>query len=73
MPQTLKDQLEAEIADAEAKEAEKPGRHHDTDWWQLSDAEEEVFKIDRRRFPRMVMTWHCYEGFKADFPQPDMG
>jgi hypothetical protein len=64
VPRTLKDQLEAEIADAETHEAEKPGLHHGTDWWQLSDAEEEVFRIDRQRFPRMVMTWHCYEAFK---------
>ena len=48
-----------------AAQQEKPGLHRGTDWWQLSDAEEEVFKIDRRSFPRMVMTWHCYEGFNA--------
>jgi hypothetical protein len=70
MPRTLKDQLEAEIADGEAKEAEKPGLHHGTDWWQLSDTEEEVFAIDRERFPRMVMTWHCYEGFKLISDSP---
>lgn len=64
MPQNLKDQLEAQIADAEAKEAAQPGLHHGTDWWQLSDAEEEVFAIERERFPRMVLTWHCYEAFK---------
>jgi hypothetical protein len=64
MPRTLKDQLEADIAKGEAEEAAKPGLHDGTDWWQLSDAEEEVFVIDRERFIRMVMTWHCYEGFK---------
>jgi hypothetical protein len=69
MPRTLKDQLEADIAKGEAEEAAKPGLHHGTDWWQLSDAEEEVFAIDRERFIRMVMTWHCY----ADFQQPGMG
>jgi len=63
-PRTLKDQLEAEIADSAAKEAEKPGLHHGRDWWQLSDDEERVFAIDRQRFPRMMTTWHCYEGFK---------
>jgi hypothetical protein len=64
MPPTLKAQLEADIIKGEAEEAAKPGLHHGTDWWQLSDAEEEVFAIDRERFIRMVMTWHCYEGFK---------
>jgi hypothetical protein len=70
MPRTLKDQLEAAIADSEAKEAAKPGHHNGRDWWQLTDAEEEVFALERERFPRMVMTWHCYDGFKriADSP-----
>jgi hypothetical protein len=31
---------------------------------QLTDAEEEVFRIDPDRFPRMIMTWHCYDVFK---------
>jgi hypothetical protein len=67
---TLKDQLEAEIAESEAKEKAKPGFHDGSDWWQLTEAEQEVFEIDRERFPRMIMTWHCYDGFKrmADSP-----
>jgi hypothetical protein len=73
MPRTLKDQLEADIAKGEAEEAAKPGLHDGTDWWQLSDAEEEVFVIDRERFIRMVMTWHCYEGFKLISHSPVMG
>ena len=64
MTRTLKDQLETEIAAAEAREEAKPGWHKGADWDQLSEAEEAVFAIDRDRFPRMVMTWHCYEGFK---------
>jgi hypothetical protein len=61
---TLKEQLEAEIADSEHKEAMDRGFHNGDDWWQLNDAEEMVFDIERDRFPRMMMTWHCYEGFK---------
>ena len=70
MPRTLKDQLEAGIANSEAREAANPGHHDGRDWWQLTGAEEEVFGIERERFPRMMMTWHCYQGFKriADSP-----
>jgi hypothetical protein len=64
VPLTLKEQLEAEITKAEAAEEKKPGLHRGTDWWQRSDAEEQVFRIERRRFPRLALTWHCYEGFK---------
>jgi hypothetical protein len=34
------------------------------DWWHLSDQEQSVFAIIRDRFPRMIMTWHCYDVFK---------
>jgi len=63
-PRTLKDQLEAEIAEGEAREAAELGHHDGRDWWQLTGVEEEAFQIDRERFPRMMMTWHCYEAFK---------
>ena len=39
-------------------------RYHGGDWWQLTDAEESVFVIDRERFPRMITVWSCYEAFK---------
>src|SRR5580704_9093084 len=55
-PRTLKDQLESETDD--------PERYHGGHWWQLSDAEESVFVIDRERFPRMITVWSCYEAFK---------
>jgi hypothetical protein len=58
---TLKDQLAAEIADAEALD---PARYRGGDWYHLTDEEEFVFDIDRDRFPRMVTTWSCYEAFK---------
>jgi hypothetical protein len=60
-PATLKEQLEAEIASAEAEARHwQPG----WDWHHLSDEEEAVFEIDRDRFPRMVTAFSCYEGFK---------
>jgi hypothetical protein len=62
---TLKDQLEAEIADMERHVEEDPDHCHGGDWLQLSDEEEAVFAIRRDRFPRMIMTWHCYDDFKT--------
>jgi hypothetical protein len=61
---TLKDQLESETADTERSAAEDSERYHGGEWWQLSDAEESVFDIDRVRFPRMITVWSCYEAFK---------
>ena len=63
-PRTLKDQLESETADTERSAAEDSERYHGGDWWQLTDAEESVFVIDRGRFPRMITVWSCYEAFK---------
>ena len=51
-PRTLKDQLESETADMERSAAVDSERYHGGDWWQLTDAEESVFVIDRKRFPR---------------------
>src|SRR5271163_4878004 len=65
MPRTLKDHLQADIAESERKAAKNPDLYRGGDWWQLSDEEEEVFRIDRDRFPRMVTAWHCYEAFKG--------
>jgi hypothetical protein len=53
-PRTLKDQLESETADTERSAAVDSERYHGGDWWQLTDAEESVFVIDRKRFPRMI-------------------
>jgi hypothetical protein len=52
-PRTL-NQLESETADTERGAAEDSERYHGGDWWQLTDAEESVFVIDRKRFPRMI-------------------
>ena len=62
MLSTLKEQLDAAIAAAEADA--DPDAYRGSDWWQLSDAEEAVFEIDRDRWPRMMTVFHCYEGFK---------
>jgi hypothetical protein len=64
MPQTLKEQLDAAIANAEAKAEADPDAYRGSDWWQLSDSEEEVFEISRDRWPRMMTVFHCYEAFK---------
>src|ERR1700724_1724884 len=63
-PRTLKEQLESETADTERSAAVDSERYHGGDWWQLTDAEESVFVIDRERFPRMITVWSCYEAFK---------
>jgi hypothetical protein len=63
-PRTLKDQLESETADTERSAAVDSERYHGGDWWQLTNAEESVFVIDRERFPRMITVWSCYEAFK---------
>lgn len=70
-PATLKDQLAVLIAAHEAKEDRQPGSLVGWDWFQLSNAEEAVFQIDRDRFPRMVMTWYCYEAFKLVHDSPE--
>jgi hypothetical protein len=67
-PRSLKEQLAAEIAAAEALD---PARYRGLDWYHLTDEEEFVFfDIDRDRFPRMVTVWSCYDAFKlyADAP-----
>jgi hypothetical protein len=61
---TLKDQLESETADLERSAAEDLDRYNGGDWWQLTDEEECIFAIDRKRFPRMMTVWSCYEAFK---------
>jgi hypothetical protein len=61
---TLRDQLESETAATELSAAEDSERYHGGNWWQLSDAEESVFGIDRGRYPRMMTVWSCYEAFK---------
>lgn len=68
---TLKDQLDARIADGETRQAAKPGLYEGGDWWQLTDAESAVFAIDRDRFIRMIMTWHCYDAFKLIASDPE--
>jgi hypothetical protein len=61
---TLKEQLEAEIADWERRCEEDPDYSYGGDWQKLSEEEAYVFAIRRGRFPRMIMTWHCYDEFK---------
>jgi hypothetical protein len=53
----VRDQLEA----WSAKDADS---YLGYDWWQLSPAEEEVFEIDRERFPVMACALYAYETFK---------
>jgi hypothetical protein len=67
---TLKDQLEFVIADRERRVAEDLNYLYGGDWFQLSDAEEEVFHINPDRFPRMIMAYSCYEAFKLISDDP---
>ncbi len=73
MPQTLKEQLDTAIAEAETKADADPDSYRGSDWWQISDAEQAVFEIDRDRWPRMMNVFYCYEAFKriADSPEWD--
>lgn len=51
-------ELEKLIAEYEAQPEENwRGR----DWCELSDEEEAVFEIDRRRFPRILAVWVFYQ------------
>ena len=61
---TLKDQLDAFIAEDEAKAKTNPDMYRGPDWWQLSDAEEQVFDIRRDDWPRLFNVFWCYEAFK---------
>jgi hypothetical protein len=53
--------------------SEDPARYLGTDWWQLSPAEEEVFQIDRERFPVMACALYAYETFKDIVQADDFG
>lgn len=62
-PTTLKEQLAAEIADHERKLIFSDPA--EGDWHHLTEEEEAVFNIDGDRFPRLLMTFACYETFKG--------
>ena len=58
---TLKEHIEARVLAMEKAMATDPGSFEGHDWFQLSAAEEEVFGIDRQRFPRMLVAWQLYQ------------
>ena len=62
---TLKDELEAKIAEGGRKDRADPRFFEGWEWWQLSDAEQQVFDIVPSAWPRMMWTWHCYEVFSG--------
>ena len=61
--QGLKAELAAKIADAERRDQADPRLYDGYEWWQLSDAEREVFDIHPADWPRMMLAWHCFECF----------
>lgn len=61
----LKAQLEANVAILQARFDLRPDGSTGGNWFELSEAEEEIFQIDRDRFPRMVTTYECYEALKG--------
>jgi hypothetical protein len=71
-PATLKEQLETEIRNAGQKRQSHPFSNAG-DWLHLGEDEAAVFNINPARFPRMLMTFACYETFKliADDPTWD--
>jgi hypothetical protein len=43
--------------------ADNEDSYRGSDWFHLSDDEETVFAIDRRRYPVLVVAWQAYEAF----------
>ena len=57
---SFKDEIASQIDAANKREA---GHYRGQDWFHLTEAEEAVFAIDRKRFPAMVVAWSAYESF----------
>lgn len=57
---TLKDEIASQIAKTSQ---EDPGVYRGNDWFHLTEEEEFVFAIDRKRFPAMVVAWSAFESF----------
>lgn len=57
----VKAHIEDRVRVMEKAQADDPGEFEGDDWFQLSAAEEEVFGIERQRFPRMLVAWQFYQ------------
>lgn len=68
---SLKAELEAKIAESERQDQADPTFYNGYNWWQLSDADQEVFDIEPEQWPRMMMTWHCFEAFTGVSHTPE--
>lgn len=60
-PVTLKDQVQALIAEMQETMRRNPSRYRGDDWDRLLDEEIEILEIDPERFPHMLTAWCCYE------------
>jgi hypothetical protein len=61
-----------EVIRAAAEEKRKWTGEGDHYFWRLSKAEKQVFEIDPKRFPLMVMTYHAFEVFNGLVQGSDM-
>lgn len=59
----LKDDIEASVRAAEGEMRADPEGWTGGDWWQLLPQEEDVFGIERERWPRMMLAWFFFEVF----------
>jgi hypothetical protein len=57
----LRKHIAARISETEQHARETPEHYRGHDWFQLSDAQAEVFGIDSARWPRMLVAWQLYE------------
>jgi hypothetical protein len=57
----LRKHIAARISESERHAGENPEHYRGHDWFQLSDAQAEVFGIDPARWPRMLVAWQLYE------------
>jgi len=53
--------LELEVAKHETRNRSYIG----SDWWQFTDGDAEVFRFDPARWPRMIVSYECYDAFKG--------
>lgn len=63
---TLKAELAAKIAAAERQDVADPDHYRGEDWWQLSEAEQDVFDLQPAQWPRLILTFYCFQAFTGE-------
>jgi hypothetical protein len=59
----MREQIEAQVAEADEQRRKDPTHYTGSDWWQLSPEEGLVFGIDPQRWPRMMVALTAYNVF----------